>query len=200
MKRIWLVLALVLAVATAAYEAAAASANHGHSSKVTAHSKGKGLSHRAVKGTVAGVDTTASTISLNLKKGGTFTVTYTADTKVRRNGHKVAVTDLQVGDRALVVRGKDGTAKKVLAHSKRVFNGTVAGVDTTAGTITLNLKKGGTAGPFTVTTDTKIIVNDQPGQLSDIQVGWHANVKVADDGKTATRVEADNESESGSDG
>lgn len=195
-KTVWVVLVGVLAAALAVSSTALASHGHG---KGHVKTHGKGLAHRAVKGMIAApADTSASTITLTLKKGGTFTVTYTANTKVRRNGHKAAVTDLQTGDRAVVVRGKDGNAKKILAHSKRVFNGTVASVDLTNNAITLNLKKGGTK-TFDVTTDTKIIVNDQPGQLSDIQPGWHANVKVADDGTTATRVEADNESDSDSD-
>src|SRR5438034_11476057 len=135
MKKAWLVLALVLAVATGAYGASVASAGHGH--------VGKG--HGTVHGTVAGTDTTANTITLTkFRTCDSVTINVTSTTRIRVNHKAGTLADIQAGSVAVVKLAKDGTAKVIhdrTAHAHSLLRGTVTGVDTTAGTLTLTLKK-----------------------------------------------------------
>ena len=94
---------------------------HGHSSTTTS---GKSKSHFTANGKVTAVS--GDTFTMHAKGGskdlhGTdVMVTVTDSTKMRRNGAKATVADLQVGDWANVVgtRGSDGTftARHVNAH------------------------------------------------------------------------------------
>ena len=185
MKKAWLVLALVLAVATSAYGATVASANHGHA--------GKG--HGTVHGTVTGRDTTANTITLTtFHKCDSVTYNVTSDTKIRVNHKTGTLADITPSDVAVVKLAKDGTTAKSIhdrsAHAHSILHGTVKGIDTTANTLTLTLKKTCASITVNVTSDTKIRVNHKKGTLGDIQNGYRALVKLNKDGKSARWINA----------
>ena len=152
---------LVLA-APAATAFADNSGNHGHSSTHANHGKSK--THFTANGRVTAVDDTSFTMHV---KGGSkdlhgtdVTVTVADTTKMRRNGHKATVADLQVGDKVNVhgARGDDGTftARHVNAHGPAADDSTddSTGADTsgddTSGTDTSG---GDTSGTDTGTTD-----------------------------------------------
>jgi hypothetical protein len=190
MKKLVLVLALVLATSVGLSATAIASAQRTHAQPVAA-SKGKG--HGTVHGVVAAVDTTASTITLTVQKScDTAVISVTDKTKIRVNGKAGTLGDIQTGYRAVVKLAKDGSAKRIharAAHTRHVLHGKVTGVDTTANTLTLQLRKTCESLTVNVTDKTKIRVNGKKGSLSDIQVGYKAYVKLAKDG-TAKRIQA----------
>jgi len=118
--------AAVAALVVVAPAAAALADNpgHGHGQSSTHANHGKSKAHFTANGKVTAVD--ADSFTMHVKGGskdlhGTdVTVTVTDTTKMRRNGAKAQVSDLQVGDRVNVVgsRGSDGTmtARHVNAH------------------------------------------------------------------------------------
>ena len=184
MKKLWIVLALALAVVTASYGATVASANKGH--------VGKG--HGTVHGTVASTDTTANTITLTrFHKCDSVTINVTSSTKITVNHKAGTLADITTGDVAVVKLAKDGSAKSIhdrTAKLHRLLRGTVAGVDTTANTLTLTLKKTCASATVNVTSDTKIRVNHKKGTLGDIQVGYRALVKLNKDKSAALWIKA----------
>lgn len=158
------VAAAALVVAAPA-TALAANPGHGHGHSGT---HGKSHSHFTANGKVTAVDGDSFTFHA---KGGSkdlhgtdVTVTVTDTTKMRRNGAKAAVADLQVGDRVNVngSRADDGslTARHVNAHGAAADDSTDAtdGTDDTAtdGTDTTGTDTSGTdtTGTDTGSTDT----------------------------------------------
>ena len=114
--------AALVVVAPAA--ALADNPGHGSGQSATHANHGKSKMHFTANGKVTAVDTDSFTMHV---KGGSkdlhgtdVTVTVTDTTKMRRDGAKATVADLQVGDRVNVVgaRGSDGTltARHVNAH------------------------------------------------------------------------------------
>ena len=148
--------ALVLAAPAAAAFADKPTQSHGKSG-----THDKSHSHFTANGKVTAVD--ADSFTFHAKGGskdlhGTdVTVSVTDNTKMRRNGAKAAVSDLQVGDRVNVVgsRADDGslTARHVNAHGAAADDSTstdstdtdTTGTDTT-GTDTTGDTAGTTAG------------------------------------------------------
>jgi hypothetical protein len=116
--------AAVAALAIAAPTATALADNPGHGQSSAHTNHGKSKQHFTANGKVTAVD--AGGFTMHVKGGskalhGTdATVTVTDTTKVRRNGAKASVSDLQVGDRVTVngSRADDGTltARHVHAH------------------------------------------------------------------------------------
>lgn len=161
------VAAAALVVAAPA-TALAANPGHGHGHSGTHGNHGKSHSHFTANGKVTAVDDAGFTMHV---KGGSkdlhgtdVTVALSDNAKVRRNGAKAALADLQVGDRvnAVGARGDDGslTARHVNAHGPDADDSTDAtdGTDDTAtdGTDTTGTDTSGTdtTGTDTGSTDT----------------------------------------------
>ena len=119
------VAAAALVVAAPAATAFAANPGHGHGHSGTHGNHAKAHSHFTANGKVTAVDGDSFTFHA---KGGSkdlhgtdVTVTVTDATKMRRDGAKATVADLQVGDRVNVngSRAEDGslTARHVNAHA-----------------------------------------------------------------------------------
>jgi hypothetical protein len=151
--------ALVLAAPAAAAFADSPSGSHSHSGTHANHGKSK--MHFTANGKVTAVDATGSTFTFHAKGGskalhGTdVTVSVTDTTKMRRNGAKATLADLQVGDRVTVngARADDGslTARHVNANGPAAADTT--GTDTT-GTDTTGTDTTGTDTTGTGTTGT----------------------------------------------
>jgi hypothetical protein len=115
------VAALVIAAPAAAL---ASNPGQGQGQTSTHANHGKSKMHFTANGKVTAVD--ADSFTMHVKggskdlHGSDVTVTVTDTTKMRRNGAKATVADLQVGDRVNAVgsRGSDGTltARHVNAH------------------------------------------------------------------------------------
>lgn len=145
--------AAALVLAAPAATAFADSGSHGQASTHANHGKSK--THFTANGKVTAVDDTSFTMHV---KGGSkdlhgtdVTVTVTDATKMRRNGDKATVADLQVGDKVNVhgARGDDGTftARHVNAHGP-------AAVDSTDDSTGGDTSGDDTSGTDTSTTDT----------------------------------------------
>jgi len=143
-------------VAAPAATAYAASGGNGHAKNGTHANHGKSKTHFTANGKVTAVDATSFTMHV---KGGSkdlhstdVTVTVTDTTKMRRNGVKATLADLQVGDKVNShgARGEDGTltARHVNAHGPAADDST--GTDTTGGDTT----GGDTTGSDTSGSDT----------------------------------------------
>jgi len=114
--------ALVLAPATAFADGHGHGKGHGHAATHTNHGKSK--MHFTANGKVTAVD--AESFTMHVKggskslHGADVTVALSDNAKVRRNGAKAVLADLQVGDRvnAVGARGEDDslTARHVNAH------------------------------------------------------------------------------------
>ena len=153
------VAAAALVVAAPAATAFAANPGHGHGGTHGNH--GKAHSHFTANGKVTAVDGDSFTFHA---KGGSkdlhgtdVTVTVTDATKMRRDGAKATVADLQVGDRVNVngSRGEDGTltAKHVNAHAPAVDDSTDA-TDATDDSSDTDASDTDTSTTDTSTTDT----------------------------------------------
>lgn len=140
--------AAAAALVLAAPAATAFASNPGHGQSGTHGNHGKSHSHFTANGKVTAVDGDSFTFHA---KGGSkdlhgtdVTVTVTDATKMRRDGAKATVADLQVGDRVNVngSRGDDGslTARHVNAHSPAADDST----DATDGTDTSTTDTSGT--------------------------------------------------------
>jgi hypothetical protein len=133
------VAAAALVVAAPAATAFAANPGHGHSGTHGNH--GRSHSHFTANGKVTAVDDAGFTMHV---KGGSkalhgtdVTIALSDNAKVRRNGAKAVLADLQVGDRvnAVGARAEDGsrTARPVNAHGPAADDSTDA-TDGTDGT------------------------------------------------------------------
>jgi len=150
--------AAALVLAAPAATAFADNPGHGHSG-----THGKSHGHFTANGKVTAVD--ADSFTFHAKGGskdlhGTdVTVTVTDATKMRRDGAKATVADLQVGDRVNVNgwRNEDGslTARHVNAHAPATDDSTDS-TDATDGTDTTGTDTTGTdtSGTDTSGTDT----------------------------------------------
>ncbi|MBI4671170.1 MAG: hypothetical protein HY741_05825 [Chloroflexi bacterium] len=147
-----------------------------------------------VKGTVAAVDTTASTITITPEDGSpAITLSVVADTEIEVNDEHGTLADIQVGmpvraeyDPTTLVAFEIKAGEDDDDQDESKVEGTVAAVDTTASTITITPEDGSADVTLNVTADTKIEVEDDDhaakaedegnGTLADIQVG--AKVKA----------------------
>ena len=131
--------ALVFAPATALADGHGGGHGHGHGHAGTHANHGKSSMHFTANGKVTAVD--AASFTMHVKGGskalhGTdVTVALADNAKVRRNGAKAELSDLQVGDRvnAHGARAEDGslTARHVNAHAPDADDATDATDDTT---------------------------------------------------------------------
>jgi len=148
--------AAALVLAAPAATAYAAQGGNGHSSTHANHGKSK--QHFTANGKVTAVDDAGFTVHV---KGGSkdlhgtdVTVTVTDNTKMRRDGVKATLADLQVGDKvnANGARGADGTftARHVNAHGPAADGST----DDSTGTDTSGDSTGDTTGDTTGTDTT----------------------------------------------
>jgi predicted RNA-binding protein len=143
-------------------------------------SMASGKVKNAVKGT--GVLTVGSK---NLKTN--------AKTKFSRNGRVVSLSQVTRKD-SVVVHTKAGTnnALDVLddGPDESEVEGTITAVDTTAGTVTIIPSNGTPTVTLTVSTTTMIEVNDNPGTLTDLQVGMEADAEYDPTTMVAFSIEA----------
>jgi hypothetical protein len=131
--------AAAAALVLAAPAATALADNPGHGNGGTHANHGKSHTHFTANGKVTAVDSAGFTMHV---KGGSkslhgtdVTVALSDNAKVRRNGAKALLADLQVGDRvnAVGARGEDDslTARHVNAHGPSVDDTDTTDTETT---------------------------------------------------------------------
>jgi hypothetical protein len=144
-----------------------------------------------VSATVVGVDTTADTITVSTtNNGSTMQTTYTVDSNatITADGATVMLGSLLAGAQVkLTVSLTDSTMVTAIAASSQHVSGNVAGVDSTADTITLT--HGKTTTTYPVGSGATITINGSTAALADITIGSPAQLTIsAFDGKTVTSV------------
>jgi uncharacterized protein DUF5666 len=132
--------------------------------------------HHAVHGVVQAVG--ADSLTLKRKQGSPATIQVSSDTKIVVNGKPGALSDIQVGYRALVrLKAAGGPAKAIRAHQPPAPGAVVRGRVDSVGTDSITIKKkDGTLVPIPVDSNTKIRVKGKPGALADIHPGDRALV------------------------
>ncbi len=127
-----------------------------------------------LKGTISGVDTGAGTLTVTPKGGGTDVVlNVDLTTVIKRSGATASLADLQVSDRVeatynpVTLLAASVNAWPYLATLK----GTISGVDTGAGTLTVTPKGGGTNVVLNVDSTTVIKRSGATASLADLKVG-----------------------------
>jgi hypothetical protein len=157
-------------------------------SPVFAHGHGSEL-----KGTIAAIDTTASTVTVTPKKGGADVVlNVDASTRIKRDGKSATLADLQPGD---MVEAKYDPAtmlaSKIEAKIKKSeLHGIISAVDTTANTFTVTPHKGGADITLNVDASTMIKRDGKPATLADLQLGDKVEAKYYSSSMIAIKVEA----------
>jgi hypothetical protein len=157
-------------------------------SPALAHGHGSEL-----KGTIAAVDTVASTVTVTPKNGGTdITLNVDASTMIKRDGKPATLADLQPGD---IVEAKYDPATMLASRiqakvKKSEIHGIISAVDTTANTFTVTPKKGGTDVTLNVDASTMIKRNGKPATLADLQLGDKVEAKYYSSSMLAIKVEA----------
>jgi cold shock CspA family protein/phage terminase large subunit-like protein len=146
-----------------------------------------------VKGTIAAIDTAAGTLTITPKNGSPdVTLTVDANTYIKRNGQPATLADLLVGDR---VEAKYNPAT-MLAASIKASNllevkGSIAAVDTTAGTVTITPSDGSGDVTLTVDANTRIERYDAPATLADLLVGDPVEAKYDPTTMLAVKIEVE---------
>ncbi|MGC8855740.1 MAG: DUF5666 domain-containing protein [Anaerolineae bacterium] len=143
-----------------------------------------------VRGVIAAVDTTASTVTITPALGGAdITLLVDANTMIKRFGLPATLADLVVGDNVQA----DYNPITLLAYRIEVkpaeLKGTIAAVDTTAGTLTVTPQAGGADVTFTVTSTTVIKRYGVLVTLADLQVGDFVEVKYDPATMVAFKIE-----------
>jgi hypothetical protein len=126
-----------------------------------------------VKGLVSAVDSSAKTVTVKPVNGKPSVVLNVADTTlIRRDGKKVTLAGLQVGDMLLgIYNPVSKVALRLIAtHYVAAVEGAVKVVDSTAGTLTITPKRG-TDLVLSIATTTVITRNAASAALSDLVVG-----------------------------
>jgi len=147
-----------------------------------------------LEGTVAAVDTTAGTITITPKKGGAdVTLFVDATTFIKRNGAAATLADVLVGDK---VEAKYNAATMLASKLEVKLNlsevkGTVAAVDTVAGTITITPKYGGADVVLFVDASTFMKRNHAVATLADFVVGDKVEAKYNATTMLASKIESD---------
>ena len=134
----------------------------------------------SVEGAISGVDTGAGTVSITPKGGGTDVVlNVDSTTVIKRSGATAGLADLKVSDRVearynpVTLLAASINAWPYLATLK----GTISGVDTGAGTVTITPKGGGTDVVLNVDSTTVIKRSDATASLADLQVSDRVTAK-----------------------
>jgi small nuclear ribonucleoprotein (snRNP)-like protein len=147
-----------------------------------------------LKGVIAAVDTTASTVTITPSKGGAdVTLTVDASTLIKRNGKSAALADLLVGDK---VEAKYNpvtmlASKIEVKSSYSELKGKIAAVDTTANTVTITPSKGGADVTLNVDSSTIIKKNDVTITLADLVVGDMVEAKYSPATMLAAKIEVE---------
>ncbi|MEI6291214.1 MAG: hypothetical protein WCP19_12350 [Chloroflexota bacterium] len=152
----------------------------------------KGSEGGEVSGIIAAVDTGASTITINGRKGSPVTLTITLASQIRKNGKVATLAELGVGDKA-EAKYNPATLEVFFLKSEMVLkevSGTVKAVDTGAGTITITPFKPSAdvvlnVGPSTVIVRGKTVVT-----LADLKVSDKVEAKYGFAGMLALRINA----------
>lgn len=145
------------------------------------------------KGTIAAVDTAASTLTITPKNGGAdVTLNVDASTFIKRNGQPATLADLQTGDK---VEAKYDSATMLAFRVKAEFKagkvkGMIAAVDTAASTVTITPRKGGADVTLNVDANT-VIKRKGPATLADLQVGDKIEAKYDPATMLALKIEAE---------
>lgn len=145
-----------------------------------------------VSGIIAAIDTGASTITINGRKGSPVTLTVTLASQIRKNGKTAVLAELGVGDKA-EAKYNPVTLEVFFLKSEMVLkevSGTIKAVDTGAGTITITPRNLSAdvvlnVGPSTVITRGKTVVT-----LADLKVGDKVEAKYGFAGMLALRINA----------
>ena len=151
-----------------------------------------GISYAELKGTLAAVDTAASTVTVTPSKGGAdVTLTVDSATLIKKNDALITLADLVVG---YMVEAKY-TPSTMLALKIEVklpkLKGVISAVDTVANTFTVTPMGGGADVTFTVDAGTIIKRHDAIVTLADLVVGDRVEVKYDAATMLAFKVEAE---------
>ncbi|MBX9581339.1 MAG: FG-GAP-like repeat-containing protein [Gemmataceae bacterium] len=166
------------------------------------------------EGTITAVDAAAGTVSIRLQNGQTVVVRTGPGTKVERNEITTSLAGLVVGERGEAKIGPDGIAWKVeggfdisgrggddtgggggggsgdpVPATSGRFEGTITGVDTAAGAVTIRLQNGQLV-LIRTSPGTEIERDDIHVALSAFRVGDRGEARVGADG-VAAKVEAE---------
>jgi Domain of unknown function (DUF5666) len=145
-----------------------------------------------VRGAVEGVG--SNSITIKQRDGSSVTVAVNSDTKIRVNGKPGALSDIETGYRAVVVRtAVGGPAKAISAHEEHGHRAVVKGIVDGVGANSITIKqRNGASATIAVTADTKIRVKGHHGAaaLTDIQVGFRAIVLRAGGNGPALAIHA----------
>ncbi|MBI5951397.1 MAG: hypothetical protein HY865_07050 [Chloroflexi bacterium] len=158
-------------------------------SPALAHSEGDG---NEVKGIIAAVDATASTVTITPQGGGMDVVlTVDAITLIKRNDKPATLADLQMGDK---VEAKYNAVTLVASKIEAELDlseleGVISALDSTAGTVTVT-RQDSTTVTVTVNPTTLIKRNKKAATLADLQLGDKVEVKYNAMTLIASKIEA----------
>jgi Cu/Ag efflux protein CusF len=154
----------------------------------------EGPEESELHGTVAVVDTTAGTVTITPKEGGSdVTVNVTADTLIEVCDGAATINDLASGLFVeLVYDPLTLNAFRIDAEcegEEAEIEGVITAIDPTAGTVTIT-NGDGVAITLLVDASTKIERNDVPALLSDLLVGDEASAEYNSVTMVANEIEA----------
>jgi hypothetical protein len=147
-----------------------------------------------IQGTIEGVDTTASTVTIASEEGGnSVTVKVDSSTVIERNDAPATLADLLVGDK--VEAKYDSTT--MLASSIQTeaedseLYGTITAIDLTANTITITPESGGSDVVLNVSNSTVFIKDDAVVAFTDMPVGDKVEAEYDSTSMIASKIEVE---------
>lgn len=168
---------------------------------------GCGPAETETEGTIVGVDLVAGTVTIKPENGAAdVTLTVNSSTMIELDDNAAALANLLVNMEAeaeydpitLIAYRIEAETQEDEAD----IEGTVAAVDTTLGTITIDPEEGGAPVILTVNASTEIEVNDASAGLPDVAVGMPVRAEydtltlIATEIKAGEEHQDDDESES----
>jgi Cu/Ag efflux protein CusF len=148
-----------------------------------------------VHGTISAIN--GSDVTIDPGNGAAqVTIMIVANTMIEVNGEKGTLADLAVGQFAeahydpTTMNAYELEAKTMAQGEDAHLFGTVAAVDTNAGTLTITPNGGGADVTLTVTPSTEIQVNDEGATLADIQVGMPVSAEYDTSSLVAFEIKA----------
>jgi hypothetical protein len=159
---------------------------------------GCGPDESGVDGTISGIDTVAGTVTIKPENGTPDVIlTVDANTIIEVNDQPATLAGLLINmDIEAEYNPSTLVAFSIQAETPEnegEVKGTVAAVDTTLGTITINPSEGGAPIILNVTAATEIEVNDASATLADILVGMPVRAKYDTTTLVAGKIEAGEE-------